>query len=197
MTKRSPDNREYKLELAEYNDNLAILVKKKNPALAKQRSGRAIELITQLGEPAPYLRMQLALAHSIRGAIIERADPRGAQAEYQLAINTFENVPRESQNRYFHMWFGQALTNLAEVSTIHKQAAVQFLLQAIDEHKAAGSNIDLAWDYYFLAVAYRDIKSFDSMRHAIDSSRGILPELAGPDREELTKWLNEISASRK
>ncbi len=197
LTKHNPANREYKLELAEYNNNSAILLQDDNPALAKQRNARAIDLIKQLGQPAPYLRMQLALAHSIRGWILQTADPGTAEAEYQLAINAFNDVPREGQDRYFHLWFGQALMNMAEVSSTPKEAAVRFLVRAIEEQKAAGSHIDVAWDYYYLAEAYRNLRSFESMRHALESARSILPELAEPDRQQLTQLLNGMNASQK
>jgi tetratricopeptide (TPR) repeat protein len=191
----NPDNREYKFEYAEYLNDSAMALQSEDPGEAKQRNQTAIDLITQLGEPAPYLQMQLGLLHSARGGMA--TDERDAAAEYQQAIEAFESVPTESRNLYFHVQYGQALARLAEVSTVPKQKTIDLLRKAIDEQNAAHSSINLAWDHYYLAVAYQDINSFDNMRQAIDNSRRYLPDLPEAQRQELTKYLNDLSGSKK
>jgi tetratricopeptide (TPR) repeat protein len=194
LVAHSPTNREYKLELAAHYNNAAIVLENDDPKLAAERNEKAIQLVKQLSEPAPYLTMQLGLFHSVRALIFDRGAGGDARAEYQVAIDTLRSVPPESQNRDFHIWLGQALAGLAGLPTTTKQAAIQLLQQAVQEQKAAGSNYDLAWDYYYLASAYREVKSPVQMQDAIAKARELLPKLPEADRLQLAKLLDEASA---
>jgi tetratricopeptide (TPR) repeat protein len=194
LTNDKPNNRQYKLELAQWNNNSAILLQDSDAALARQRNERAIELITQLTQPAPYVLMQLGLFHSARGLLFDHPDTQtAAKDEYQLAIKTFEAVPPANQDRSFHAWLGDALTNLAIMQTTSDQDEIRLLLQAIEQEKAAGSNYHLAWDYYYLGVAYKNLQSLDKMQQALRNARDALSGLSEVDRQQLTQLLDGVT----
>ncbi len=197
LVKSNPTNREYKLQLADYYNNTAILLQERDPAVAKQQNQRAIDLLSELIQPAPYLAMQLALFHTTQGSIFEGAGIGDARGEYQLAIAALKTVPPQSRTRDYHMWLGQALSSMAELPANSKQSAIPLLQQAVEEQKAAGSNYKLVWNYYYLAEAYRDVKSFAEMQQQIRNGRNLLPTLSPADRQQLSQLLDGVTGTVK
>jgi tetratricopeptide (TPR) repeat protein/energy-coupling factor transporter ATP-binding protein EcfA2 len=195
LTIKNPENRDYKFELAQYYDNSAILFQSRNQAAAAlAHSEKAVALYHALTRPLPALMMHLGLLHDIRGRILESNNWTQAEAEYRRSIEAFRQAGMDDQNGDFHLWFGQALANLGhalEQRGNHKEA-IELLREAITHHQAAGSNYDLAWDYYFLANAYRKSGSAAEARQAIADLSKTIPKVAQADQPELKQSLQEI-----
>jgi tetratricopeptide (TPR) repeat protein len=81
LTKSNPENREYKLELAKYYDNLALQLwyDDKNDE-AQQRNHQAVDLMEELVSPAGSLNTERARMHMIYGML-------GSQSNTQKAGN--------------------------------------------------------------------------------------------------------------
>jgi tetratricopeptide (TPR) repeat protein len=117
LSNADPANREYKLELAYYCNNLAVFLHEQGDFQeANRRSRQAVDLIESLARVAPSLAVLRADAHSLRGMILESRDGPGARAEYEAALALFEQL-RADQNVHrlpeFHLRFGDLLLNLA------------------------------------------------------------------------------------
>ena len=66
LSKKNPDNWEYKVELAQFYNNLALLLWYSDKEdLAKQRNHRALDLIEELATPAALLETERAKAHML------------------------------------------------------------------------------------------------------------------------------------
>ena len=118
LSNKDPANREYKLELAYYCNNLAVLLHDQGDFDgANRRSRQAVDLIESLARVAPSLAILRADAHSLRGMILEGRDGPGARDEYEAALELFEQM-RADQNVHrvpeFHLRFADLLLNLAE-----------------------------------------------------------------------------------
>ena len=188
LASHSPNNGEYQVELAVYYNNSAIMLEDSNPAAAMTRNQRAIDLMNNLVQPVPYLNMRLGWAHSIRGFLFDNAGAKGAENEYQEAVNTFKSVPNKIPDQDFHLWFGQALMKLAEGKTTSAHAAIQLLQQAVQEHNAAGPNYyNLAWDYCYLASAYARLNMRSDIQQARRSADGALSHLPKDQKEEVAR----------
>jgi tetratricopeptide (TPR) repeat protein len=200
LTAKSPENRDYKFELAQYYDNSAILFQSRNQAAAAlAHNEKAVALYRALTRPLPALMMHLGLLHDIRGRILESNSSREAEAEYQRSIEAFRQAGVGDQSGDFHLWFGQALANLARVleQRDHHKEAIPLLREAIQHHQLAGSNYDLAWDYYFIAIAYRKTgPATEARQAAIDLSK-VIPSVAEADQPELKRRLQGLEKSRQ
>ena len=66
LHKKEPDNREYKMELAQFYDTMAdLLVAENHMDLAEQRNHQALALFEELATPAPSVRTELAKARML------------------------------------------------------------------------------------------------------------------------------------
>ncbi len=75
LVAQDPDNREYKLELAKFSDNLSDLLRsEKDFDSAARHNSRAIDLINELARPRSALGIELADAHNL-----QRTHPAGAR----------------------------------------------------------------------------------------------------------------------
>jgi hypothetical protein len=85
---RDPTNRDTKLELAWFYNNLAAMESEdmKDSEAAKQTNGHALALIEQLADPAPSLSLDLARTHDIRGLIFH-----GLTAKSGLPLSDVES----------------------------------------------------------------------------------------------------------
>jgi energy-coupling factor transporter ATP-binding protein EcfA2 len=76
LTKEKPGNREYKVELATFYNNLAALLWDQNEVnLAKQQNHNATDLIEELATPAPRLEGERAKAFMLYGLIHQLQHP--------------------------------------------------------------------------------------------------------------------------
>jgi tetratricopeptide (TPR) repeat protein len=192
LIKQNPKDRETALELAQYYNNSAILLQDSHPALATHRNARAIVIVTQLSEPMPYLLSRMAVFHTLRGRLLEHSDPPAAAAEYQQSIDALQSTPAPSQDHFYHVWLGEALTDLAEMHITHRHDSIQLLLQAIEEQKSNGSNVDLAWDYFYLAKAYQSMHDLSNMQAAEQNARAIVTQLQPSERMQLVNLLSDL-----
>ena len=157
-------------------------------------SEKAVELYRALTRPLPALMMHIGLLHDIRGRILESSNWTQAEVEYRHSIEAFRQAGADDQNGDFHLWFGQALANLGRALNqkgISKEA-IPLLGEAIQHHQRAGSNYDLAWDYYFISLAYRKAGSAAEAQRAATDLRNVIPKVAQTDQPELQKCLREV-----
>jgi tetratricopeptide (TPR) repeat protein len=117
LVQQAPDNREYKLELAKFSNNLAALLHDAGqPEAAERHSQRAVELIDALARLAPSLAVEQADARTLRGHTLLPRDPPGAEREYTAALTLFEQMAADERLHRlaeFHQRFGDLLLNLA------------------------------------------------------------------------------------
>jgi tetratricopeptide (TPR) repeat protein len=195
LTSKNPENRDYKFELAQYYDNSAILSQSQNyGAEALAHSEKAVALYRALTRPLPALMMHLGLVHDIRGRILESNNSKQAEAEYRRSIEAFRQAGVSEQSGDFHLWFGQALSNLAQSLEQRKdyKDAIPLLREAISHHQLAGSSYDLGWDYYFISVAYRKTGSVAEARQAAIDLSKVIPCIVQADQPELKQRLQEL-----
>jgi hypothetical protein len=103
LTKKAPSNREYKLELAKYYDNFAmLLLDDKRIDNAKQYNLQTLDLIEELAAPATSLSIELADVHNIRALILESQDPKEALENCKQSMEILEKlkVATDPGNRF-------------------------------------------------------------------------------------------------
>src|SRR5205823_2064621 len=115
IIQQHPDIRGYKLELATFYNNLAILLEERGQLdQAKQRSSQALTNLEALAQPVPALALQLAQAHNVRGRLLEsQKSTADAEREYEESVKEFGMLATCTNASDFHLMFGQALFNLA------------------------------------------------------------------------------------
>ena len=98
---KQPDNRQYRLELAQYYDNLAmVLFFLKEFDLAKEKNHQAVDLIEGLTNPGPLLSRKWANGVQFHYEILEAQKSKVADhgperlLEILRQLNSMEN-PRE------------------------------------------------------------------------------------------------------
>ena len=178
LTKRQPANREYRVELAKFYNNLAYLLREQDNAdLAAQDNGHAIELIDELARPAPSLGIERADAHNLRGRILEdRSFPEALQ-EYQRSIDLFRALADDETAWHlpeYHLRFGDLLVNLSSLRRARPDAEeVRLLLeQAMNSYQAMAERI----------LTYG---SAAEARYALDTFAQVLPGLSDHDRSSI------------
>ncbi len=119
LTARDPRNREYKLELATFSENLSWLLRDAGDANAAARpNARALALLDELVRPAPSLGIEQADAHTLRARILQSRGSRDASAEYRRSLERFEDLAKAqivSVRADFYMRLGDLLLNLASL----------------------------------------------------------------------------------
>jgi tetratricopeptide (TPR) repeat protein len=121
LNSKYPDNREYKLELAKYCNNQAILLVAENKLdLAKQRNHQAVDLIEELMAPAPSLSLELVKGLQLHTEILEAQGSKEAQEQFDLLFEILQrlNSRQGSQDHpalhVFYMNLGINYIDLAE-----------------------------------------------------------------------------------
>lgn len=172
-------NREYKLELAKYYENLAnVLRSDGQPGLALQRNSQAIALLAELARPAPSVAIEHADAHSLRGMILQAEDPSRAAAEYREAFDEFERLRVDADLRRlpeFHLRFGDLLINLATLAKDPKGGgeARQLLSRAVAQYTTLANQIAASG-------------SPADARIVLNTLSRVLPEVPDAERRDLT-----------
>ncbi len=117
LVARDPANREYKIELAKFSNNLADLQREHGTiGSAERANARAIALLDDLSRSAPSLAIEQADAHTLRGQILESSGSGDAVGEYARALELFETLSRTTgatARLDFHERFGDLLLDLA------------------------------------------------------------------------------------
>jgi tetratricopeptide (TPR) repeat protein len=120
LVARRPDNREYKLELAQFSNNLSDLMRRSGDVQqAEARNQRARALIEELARPAPSLGIERADGHNLRGHILQARSATEALAEYRASLRVFEDLAQSVDVVHlpnYHARFGDLLFNLGSLS---------------------------------------------------------------------------------
>jgi hypothetical protein len=112
------------------------------------------------------------------------------RSDYNQAIELLRRAAAQTDDRSFHIWLGQALTNFAASGSAHNP--VELLQEAIQQQTQAGSNYDVAWDYCYLALAFQKNKAATPMREALLKCRSLLGDLPPADQAELRELVKGI-----
>ena len=187
-----PANRQYRLELAKYSDNLSDVLRQLGENdLAQARSRQALDLLDALALPAPSLGIEQADAHNLRGQILQVRDARAAVTEYQDALVIFEKLgkdPTARRSASFHQRYDDLLLSLARFGQQSRDAGVHALLK-----RAVSA-------YLGLAEASLTSSSTADARLVLDNVSRLLPELPEADRVILVKTYQALAdkmAARK
>ena len=192
LVKREPANRAYKMELATFCNNFSYFLRRLgNEDLAKARSRQALDLLAELALPAPSLSIELADAHNVRGRLLAAQDPRGALAEYRVALDMYESRWQDhaAHNlKRVHERYQEFLLNLAHFSRDSRDPAPHaLLLRAIT-------------GYLDLAQAKLESGSVADAQLILENMSNLLPALTERDRTTVMKplgTLQERLAARK
>lgn len=173
LVARFPQRREYQLELAKFNNNLAVFHSAHGDrAAAEDRNGRALALLVNLTRPAPSLEIERADAYNLRGMIAQTEARETAVDAYQEALDRFAEMaaaPVVVQLPAFHQRFADLLINLALFARSDSTAAVRTLLdRALDQYAA-------------IAARIADNGNAVEARAAVESLDRALPELRPAD----------------
>lgn len=99
LVSKKPENREYKVELAQYCSNEAgMLADANEPRLADQRSQRALQLIEELARPTPSLSLKMVHAIQLRGQLLRQQNPHEAKALTDQAFDLLNRVDKNTAN---------------------------------------------------------------------------------------------------
>ena len=157
LTSRDPRNREFKLELAQFSNNFAELLRELSEfRLARDNSSRAIALLDELVRPAPSLGIEQADARNLRARILHSQGSPEAEAAYGEALvhfQTLANSDEASRHHAFHQRYVDFLVNLTALRRDRPNADAprQLLSDAVRSYiefgrrgRPAGSPIDPA-----------------------------------------------------
>jgi tetratricopeptide (TPR) repeat protein/energy-coupling factor transporter ATP-binding protein EcfA2 len=93
-----PQNREYKFELANFLNNLALLLVDQNkPELARNQNQRALDLLNELARPAPSLSLELIKSHNL--AAQADASPAAVATECQKSRDLLDQLAKDQNFR--------------------------------------------------------------------------------------------------
>jgi tetratricopeptide (TPR) repeat protein len=182
------DNRQYKLELAKFSDNLAVLLLDQGqPEAAVVHSRRAVDLIEELARVSPSLAIERADAHNVRAWLLESQDPAAAEREYAEALELFVDA-RDDGRSYrlpdFHLRFGDLLVNLAG-----------FPDRASDPDNARRLLTRAVASYAQIARTIVDSGSLPEVEHALATVNRVLPELPDSEKRELTAVSQQLQSA--
>lgn len=132
LSRKHPEKREYRFELATFNKNLALLLLRKEEFdLAEQRGWHALDLLEELARPAPSLGLSLADAYTVNGKIAMEANGDASQA-YSRALKALDDVMRDRaaiRMSDFHWTFRDVLLSLAALLKAKPDDEVRRLLR--------------------------------------------------------------------
>ena len=172
---KEPGNREYKLELAKFSDNLAFLQLGRGDINEAMKSNhRAQELLDDLVRPAPGLGIEHADALTIAGFIFERDRPQDAIKAYGEALAYMEEVARSadlSRNADFHSRFSDLVGGIAGLGQSRPR------LKGVSELLASAVT-------FYVPIATRAIAagSADGVARVVESFEPVRARLSAKDR---------------
>jgi hypothetical protein len=185
LVAREPRNRESKLELAKFSDNLAYLLGEMGEmAPAVRNTNRALALMEELARPTPSLGIEHADAHNLRARIVQDQDPANAVDDYReslLAFKEVESVLDSGTVNDFHVRFEDFLVNLASLRQQRPadeparrvwQDALTFYVARGRKAASAGSRVEA--------------------QMVIANLSQLMPQLGEPDRLTVDALLKEL-----
>jgi tetratricopeptide (TPR) repeat protein len=185
LVARAPANREYKLELAKFYNNLSYNQSRRGlPGPARQSNERARALLEDLARPAPSLDVDLADVHTLRGQLLEQESVEAALEEYEEALRIFERLDNERSVRRpaeYHQRFGELLSRLAVLVADHGRIARArtVLARALAHYLSIGERI-------------ADSGAPSEARALLDNMSRVMPELQDRDRPAVDKRYQEL-----
>jgi tetratricopeptide (TPR) repeat protein/energy-coupling factor transporter ATP-binding protein EcfA2 len=181
-----PQNREYRLELARFENNLAYhLLAAGQADQAEARNTRALNLLEDLMQPVPSLGIEHADGHTLHGAILEGTDTRSAIKQYREAVDLLENLASGTDAASlptFHERYGNLLEDLGQFAAEHPAGEVPKLLAA-----AVTNYVDIG------TRAVQSGHPEDAQRVASTLSEA-LSTMSERDRASAAKALDELRA---
>ena len=187
LSASEPANREYRLELATFYNNLSDVQRER--ALfdrARESNDRARVLIDGLARPAPSLAIGQADSHNLRARILQASGWREALPEYARSVEIFrglEQDPEAGRLPEFHLRYGDLLVNLAVLARENPgvDPVRQLMMRSVG---------------YYLDTSQRIATSGrpDEARSALDTMSRVLPELFDRDRADVMTRYDEVEA---
>jgi len=175
-----PTNREYRMELATFYNNLSYVQREQGDADGARRSNdRALELIDGLAQPPPSLAVEQADGLNLRARILQSRHWRDAVPEYARSLQAFERIglgqsaePRRSPE--FHQRFVDLVENLALLTRDNPGAAPAraLLTRAVN-------------DYLEICRGVAASGRPDEAQSALDNMSRLLKELDERDRSSV------------
>jgi hypothetical protein len=178
LTKQEPENREYKVELAKFYNNLAGVLRESGQSdLAQQRNGQAFALIESLARPPASLSIEQADAHNLRGQILDVGGWREALNEYRQSLAIFRRLEKDPRARLLVDFQYRFYDLLASLAILHQQYP--------DNDEVHEVLIEAA--YYHLSLAEQIASSGTpaEARRLVETVASLMPVLLDDDRERL------------
>jgi tetratricopeptide (TPR) repeat protein len=136
LTAKDPGNREYAMELVQfYNNDADVLRELGQIDLAWRRSAQALEGIESLSRPAPSVGIERADNLNLRGRIAQGRSIREALALYRQSFEMYQRVEGDGQARQFpefHQRMGDLLVNVAAVAMENRAEGGRLLSQLLE-----------------------------------------------------------------
>jgi len=115
LVKKKPENREYKMELAQYYSNEArMLAAADQLRPAEIQSQRALDLVEQLAAPTPSLSTKMAENLQLRGELLQSQNPGEAKALTDRAFDLLNKIDTNKANGALYMNIGANYLELAQ-----------------------------------------------------------------------------------
>jgi tetratricopeptide (TPR) repeat protein len=115
LVTNTPENREYKMELAQYYSNQArMLAGTDQPALAVAQSQRGLELLEGLAQPTPSLSLKLADSLQLTGQLLRPQDSTRARALTDQALGLIRQLDKDEASSALYMNIGANYLELAQ-----------------------------------------------------------------------------------
>jgi tetratricopeptide (TPR) repeat protein len=121
LVKKNPENREYKLELAQYCNNEARMLADDEPHVSELRSQQALALIEELVEPTASLSLKMVQVLQLRGQLLRTQDPIAAKL---LTDKAFDLLKRED---------AKTVHDIAPLSALYMNIGTNYLELAQDD----------------------------------------------------------------
>jgi tetratricopeptide (TPR) repeat protein len=187
LAANEPANREYRVELSTFYNNLSDVQREQEHIdAARSSNDRALALIEELAKPAPSLGIEQADAVNLRARILESRNWREARPEYERSLAMFERLERDPASRIqaaFHLRFGDLLVNLAELARQNQGVAEarQLLNRAVTS---------------YLASARRIVSTGgpDEAQSALDTLERLSPVLSDRDRADINRLYGTLES---
>ena len=115
LVAKSPENREYKIELAQYYSNQArMLTDSDQSKLALAQSQKALELLEGLAQPTPSLSVNLADSLQLTGQLLRPQDSARAAELTDQALDLIKQLDKSKASSALYMNIGANYLELAQ-----------------------------------------------------------------------------------
>jgi len=185
LTAKDPANREYAMELVQfYNNDADVLRELGEIDLAWRRSGQALDGIESLSRPAPSVGIERADNLNLRGRIAQGRSIPEALALYRQSFEMYQRVEGDGQARRFpefHQRLGDLLVNVAAVAMENRADGARLLSQLLE---------------FYLGLVDQAATSGSAAeaRGVLDNIARVLPELSDEQATHVRTVLQPLQA---